>query len=224
VTALLMHSLHYQAIGCFARIVSGYGGVLTYLADGLDFEILKVQHALECESIWLKVKLGNTWLIIANIYRPPKSNASIFVETLERELAGKRNFVLAGDFNLNVAQPQKLLTDFIARNSLRQLVTGATFIQSQTTIDLVITDADYEISVAVGLSIGSDHLPIVAGLHLEQTTVRNRKANYIQIRAKYEKMTPLQKAFRPCVIRSTYGIQTMWTTAGQGSRRHSQTL
>ena len=195
--------------------LTGFGGVATYVAEGTDYALLTPHYTDGYESIWVSIKLANMDLTMVNIYRPPKSNVNLFINSLERELANRRNFIIAGDFNIDGAKQNSPLANFLARNNLRQLVNCPTYIRAATTIDLLVTDTDMDITVETASPIGSDHIPVVGRVVLSAPRSRPSKRSYIQVRSKYIKTEAfLQSINAVCesyLNRVAEGADTEWT-------------
>ena len=164
---------------------SGFGGVATYIATGLRYSIHIPQQPEGYESIWITLKLPSLDLNVINIYRPPKCNAQDFLDSLERDLANRRNVILSGDFNMDAEHPPRILSDFLDRNGMSLVGCGPTYIRAQTAIDFFVTDAALDVKAVVGPTIGSDHLPIIGQVSLAAGMVKVSKQKSIIVRKRY---------------------------------------
>jgi hypothetical protein len=113
---------------------SSHSGLAIYIKENLKYEILNVktrQHVWEAQ--FLKVSMANEqYLILGNIYRPPKQNAEIY-ETFLTELdcilkSWKGDVLIGGDFNVDLLKidekPQnKEFFDIILNNGYIPKVT-----------------------------------------------------------------------------------------------------
>ncbi len=125
------------------------GGVAVYADEALDFERLEV--ITDIEAIWFELKLWKGKNVVFGVfYRPPNSDATIFVDKLEEML---RTFarddiemVLLGVFNFNLACTASLNTSarrFLraTRRFLQQLIKKSARVTeiSSSLIDLIFT-------------------------------------------------------------------------------------
>ena len=47
-----------------------------------------------CESIWIKISINSGYVVLGNVYRPPKSNINLFLGSLENILATLGKYVV----------------------------------------------------------------------------------------------------------------------------------
>lgn len=136
------------------------------------------------ESVWCKIFVGDTVLVIGVVYRPPGSPIE-FLNQLDDHLTEltneKSRIILTGDFNISdvnwdarIAGPTErshadTMLEIMAKHSLIQVVNGPTRIQGQcqTTLDLLFLSDEtfkYEVSIKDGIS---DHKVVVAGVRVK---------------------------------------------------------
>ena len=168
---------------------SGYGGVLIYVRQGFVSNQMDIGDPSLCESIWIKISINSGYVVLGNVYRPPKSNINLFLGSLENILATLRNYVVVGDFNI-LGKQAKYLNNFLSRNGLRQLVAEPTYIKPGYTsmLDLFITNLPRTVTCQALTSddVGSDHLPVIGVFDLTVST-RKRQNETIVVRSKYTK-------------------------------------
>lgn len=78
------------------------GGVMLYIKDTISATEIKKENRSAYESVYVKIKINKTYLIIATIYRPPKmtlENDKLLYEELETVVKTKTS-IICGDFNL----------------------------------------------------------------------------------------------------------------------------
>eukprot|EP00117_Sycon_ciliatum_P046039 scpid19225/ scgid33023/ Probable RNA-directed DNA polymerase from transposon X-element; Reverse transcriptase len=130
------------------------GGVALYIAERFNTRVLTIpMTAAEC--IWTRISTGNLSLVVANIYRPPRSDGTLFCAELERSIKTARaegdDLLLLGDFNaknsawLTTDRTDRLGDDIqtlLHTYGLTQHVRFPTYIHRQTPLsclDLVIS-------------------------------------------------------------------------------------
>ena len=135
------------------------GGVGIYIKHGITFNKI---HALsknlpktfEHLLINVKGKSANSRVIVGVVYRPPNSNTDWFehFQTLHQALLSYRtnNFILGGDFNINLLHTNTLSSTFsniLTSLDLKQTISEATRITHNTAnlLDLFITNNSSQI-------------------------------------------------------------------------------
>ena len=91
------------------RIKKRGGGVCLYVTDNLESSMIEELSVMsdELESIFIEITVpGKQNIVVGEIYRPPNSNPTKFIETLLNLLSApylinKRTYIM-GDFNLNL--------------------------------------------------------------------------------------------------------------------------
>ena len=156
------------------------GGVLIYFLTTLTANTL-YKGSADLELLIVSLKLSTFVIVIALMYRPPGVTDIIFDELFSVlcshvNVSLFNNFVLIGDFNVNLLSPcnalcHKLLS-VTNSFSLSQVVTEPTRISnSSTLIDLIFLSSPSQLSSCrtVPPLASSDHL----GLHLSVTADAN---------------------------------------------------
>ena len=151
------------------------GGLITYMSPEFadnTVPMTKLNHcSINLEAQWLKVKRDRTSnLIICNLYRPPNgelSEAISYLNTCLNSLnVSKNDIFLLGDRNVNyknILSPNyKKLSFFENSNGLKQIIKDTTrnTDESNTLIDLIMTNAKYISDSGTINSFISDHQPI----------------------------------------------------------------
>ncbi|XP_070407786.1 uncharacterized protein [Nothobranchius furzeri] len=139
------------------------GGVGIYTAQGVAFELLKLQDVnLEC----LTYKFVSLNLLMAVIYRPPLYPLSVFQANLVKLLdwlePQSENVLLMGDFNDDILKSSVVLK-IVTDRGYAQIVTDPTT-ERGTLIDHVyIKSKVYEMEAVVMPTYFSDHQGIFCG-------------------------------------------------------------
>ena len=123
------------------------GGVMFHISDALHFTVLPACPSLELLS--LIIHENSNRCCVSLFYRPPNSPPSILttLSTLLEaiDISTFSNFILVGDFNVDISNPSHPLTNTLNDMShsfhLQQIVTEPTHIYSHgaSIIDLVFT-------------------------------------------------------------------------------------
>ena len=170
------------------RSVHG-GGVIIYWRSDLIFNYSKLAPNLSCvEALLIKLKLGNSWLMVCGAYRPPSTRRSIWMEDLyklfEHALSSCDDLLVLGDLNCDLLQPQNNggegsdLLDLCDIFNLECLVNEPTRVTptSKTLIDVILTNNKGRF-----LSTGtlephiSDHRLIYTVMRISLARKRSRK-------------------------------------------------
>lgn len=144
------------------------GGVLTYLRDNINFNIISNDNQ-SIHGTWFHVLqiTGLKNAIICNLYRSPNSSISEFFNKFINyidnllELSNVGDLLVMGDFNIDVSNDSyyscKLINE-LKLLGLRQLITEPTriTIHSSTIIDLVFSNCNIMTKVLTSPRI-SDH-------------------------------------------------------------------
>ena len=152
------------------------GGVGLYVTDNLESSMIEELSLMsdELESIFIEIIVpGKQNMIVGEIYRPPNSNPTKFIETLQTLLSSpflinKRTFIM-GDFNLNLLHCNEnanchdfldimLSHNFVPLTKKPTRVTDST----STLIDNIFVNNLANITTGVIVSDISDHYPIYA--------------------------------------------------------------
>ena len=167
------------------------GGICTYVKQGIIFE----EHAtLSCsntdiEVIVIKLKLPFTRdIYVINVYRPPAGDVDVYIETLRgiiQDIRRSKNneIFIGGDMNIDILRPNSInfrkLSKFIKLNQFKQLISTITRPDSNTCLDLILTDSDIIKSQGTYNINISDHLPVFcirkkSKLHKIKTNFKGR--------------------------------------------------
>ena len=130
------------------------GGLCTFVKIGLLCTELP-EYTIADKNIELstvKYKLPFTRdIYVLNVYRPPNGDIDVFVDCIQQcttELRDARNcdIFIGGDMNIDMLRPNtqsyKKISKFNKLNQLRQLIKTTTRPDSNTCLDLIITNCD----------------------------------------------------------------------------------
>ena len=170
------------------RTVHG-GGVIIYWRSDLIFHYSKSAPRLSSiEALLIKLKIGNSWLMVCAAYRPPSIRRSIWTQELYKLLEYASSccddLLLLGDLNCDLLQPDKNgsegrdLLDLCDIFNLECLVKEPTRVTptSKTLIDVILTNNKGRF-----LSTGtlephiSDHRLIYTVMRISPARKRSRK-------------------------------------------------
>lgn len=159
------------------RLDRGYnkkgGGLIMYIRDDLDFELLdkKLNESdlnIELLSIIIKRKYQSN-LCISLVYLPPKSEIDRAIEALTlvgtRVCSSNTDWILGGDMNIDLSsdktsRKKRQINNFITRFLLQQTIVKATRIcaTTSTLIDHIYSNKPEKVDLADVISYGiSDH-------------------------------------------------------------------
>ena len=164
------------------------GGVALYVNNRYQY---KHRHDLSTfeegvmESVFIELTLGVENLVLGEIYRPPNSNESFFIEQYENivktTLAEKKALLIGSDQNLNLlkAENHKHTQDFLDinySNGILPVILKPTRIthETATLIDNFYTSDISHYESAIILSDISDHLPILICFGQKQKIKKNK--------------------------------------------------
>ena len=148
------------------------GGVCTYVKEGI---ICTTMDDLTClnddiEVSVIKYKLPFTRdIYVLNVYRPPAGDVEVCIKYLQLCLSQVRNerncdIFIGGDLNIDILKTNspntKRILKFIRTNQLKQLITNVTRPDSNTCIDVIMTNCDIIRDSGIFNINISDHLPI----------------------------------------------------------------
>ena len=152
------------------------GGVGLYVTDNLESSMIDELSVMsdELESIFIEITVPGTQnIVVGEIYRPPNSNPTNFIVTLQNllsapSLINKRTFIM-GDFNLNLlhynenANCHEFL-DLMLSHSFVPLTKKPTRVTDSTStlIDNIFVNNLTNITTGIIVSDISDHYPIHA--------------------------------------------------------------
>ena len=160
------------------RTHSQGGGSMLYVQDKLPHTQLFQQTPTPGESVWASVDIADKTIVLASIYRPPRTDEGDFCHALDtsirHSLATSHDILLLGDFNAknstwfaadNTDPIGESLQCLFDSHDLCQLTTFPTYIhqgQLKSCLDLVITSIPIHLVDITSLApVGnSDHLTI----------------------------------------------------------------
>lgn len=165
------------------------GGVGIWVKSSISFENLEsdiIPEHLEYQII--KLKLGNTLLIVANVYRPPGGHRRHLLDFLDytcnkydkQEMA----LYIVGDMNINMAsKDSNALTDKLIELEMEQKVNELTRIGKRkgTLIDHVYSNNKLTTKVDIEDTSVSDHcgIKITIKLSKQELNIQEVKHSYI---------------------------------------------
>ena len=174
-------------------------GVSIYIKNSIPSEELQIEPNF-CVSMWVKLSLKNTTVLIGGVYRSPNStpeNTTLLNEIITNAVNCKASItVIMGDFNFkeihwdtNILEcgldhPASRIHDLINDLYLTQLITEPTRFrigESQNILDWVIVDQPHRIQdLHCGPPLGEkgDHCTITFKMIV--TYDRNNKGGYLQ--------------------------------------------
>ena len=164
------------------------GGVGFFVHNSLQYEVLEEESVFISgvyESLWIKVKTGNKFKIIGNVYRPnsaPKANLktaisiheSIISKIKTKKIHSKCSIEIASDFNVDLLKFQEheltsTYLDLLLSFGLLPAITKPTRI-TQSTATLIdhifVNNKSLHHNSGIVLSYISDHFPT---FYIDQT-------------------------------------------------------
>ena len=132
------------------------GGVGLYILSSISFKLLGKNQLsnVGCENLWVSLNFPGVQrtVVIAIIYRHPRSDSNAFIETLNNKLGeidcNKNDFYLMGDINLNISESDCSSSSInylsmLESNGVFQLITKPTRVtkNSASLIDHIFTSA-----------------------------------------------------------------------------------
>ena len=130
------------------------GGICTFIKEGISCDLLENITCMDgnIEITGTKYKLPFTRdILIFNVYRPPSGDVEIFLKYLQFCVSSVRNdkecdIFIGGDYNIDFHKKNsiemKKLTKFMKTNQLKQIIDNITRPDSNTCIDLILTNCD----------------------------------------------------------------------------------
>ena len=168
------------------------GGLCTYIRSDVPNRRLSCIEPSDLEVIVNEVTLNNErWIVIA-AYRPPCTDANLFLEKMQTVvdecLIRSSNIVITGDLNLNLLDIEadsssgRKLQTFMDIFDCKNLVKEPTCFAGNipTLIDVIITNCSKKFAKTITLSTGlSDHHNMVVGtLKRHAPSIQNREITY----------------------------------------------
>ena len=196
------------------------GGLLVFIHESITFskqpsspEALSDPHL---EELTIKADIGNTKLIISNIYIPPASSCSNGYQSLIEHLLTTPATLILGDFNAHHPSWYSRSTD-TRGNRMDDSINGSNFIlnwdsptrvppnaePSSPDVSLASTSLFTSYSWQTLSTHSSDHLPILIRLQMKTTSTPGLRRTYVNLkkadwdRNRQEVETALSKRFLP---------------------------
>lgn len=142
-------------------------GLIVYISDSITFKRLGHLEQYSVESIWLEISIKKSApIIVGFIYRNPDvrvSWADNFSSMIDAVVLESKEYILLGDFNIDLLKPNKAWIDRTQLNNLEQLINTPTRVRanSKTLIDhIYVTNRKHIIEVCVPVYGCSDHYPV----------------------------------------------------------------
>lgn len=150
------------------------GAISTFVSDKYTCRIIDycTVNLPYIETLFIEIKHNNTCMIIATVYKPPSSNHDVFINKLNDFITHcnhikKDNFILCGDFNIDIMNyhnDNNALEFLNTLNSLAllPLISKPTRVTEDTATlidNIFITNPQNYLS-GILISDLSDHLPI----------------------------------------------------------------
>ncbi|XP_045161011.1 uncharacterized protein LOC123525918 [Mercenaria mercenaria] len=125
----------------------GYGGVILYVKQYLYYRRRRDLEINGVECLWIEIEVSNKHILFGTFYRPPNTDAfqhSLILDSIHLAFdTGIENIIIAGDFNLNIANQvsNKKVSSICDQFSLTQLIDTPTHFTetSSSIIDLIFT-------------------------------------------------------------------------------------
>ena len=133
---------------------NGGGGIIVYVRDGILAKRRKDLETNDISCLWIEIcpKIGKSFLV-GNMYRPPDSRIEFndrFEEFIDVVSNQNKEFILLGDFNRNLLNPEidRDWGNFTSSLGLTQLISEPTRVthESQTLIDHIYTNNEETIN------------------------------------------------------------------------------
>ena len=185
-TKSLCNFVHYTSFHTVRNGKNG-GGVAIYCSNKHTAKRLNQFSCCEpyIETVFIEIISNNKRIVIGNIYRPPNSNVTSFITSLEQilmsvKMSYKESIILTGDFNINLFENENgthanLFLNSMQSLSLIPLITNPTRItdNSSTLIDNIFMNSPNDVTAGLIISDISDHMPIF----IKQCNVFNNANN-----------------------------------------------
>ena len=179
------------------------GGVMLYIKDTINATEISKENRSAYESVYVKIKINKKYLIIAAIYRPPKTsleNDQLLYDEIETTVKTKTS-IICGDFNLPHINWRQYSSDnegsrllkLMKKLYLSQFVTEPTL--DNNTLDIILaSDPDLIDTCEVGeILSNSDHKIIRCKINCEVEIKENallvpnyKKGNILRLKAELQ--------------------------------------
>ena len=166
-----------------------------YILSSISFNLLGKNQLsnVGCEDLWVSLNFPGVQrtVVIAVIYRHPRSDSNAFIETLNNKLGeidcNKNDFYLMGDINLNISESDCSSSSInylsmLESNGVFQLITKPTRVtkNSASLIDHIFTSAlSHPIFPGIILNDISDHFITYCATSLKSNPESVKHKKYI---------------------------------------------
>jgi len=170
----------FKIANIMQRATQRGGGSMIYIKESLAYEKIEspyVTNVIESSAILL----NNS--VIACIYRPPSGDKNLFKDLLATWITNNpnKNVFIAGDFNLNLLNQDKVVFDSIeALTGLDPKIRDITRIESNSCIDNVLTNIEGTNKVS-NICI-ADHQGLYSVLKMPIKRVENKMFKYREMK------------------------------------------
>ena len=142
---------------------NSHGGTALYISDNISFKNIRDVTTNSFESCWVEIDMKSSKPVILGVVYLPNKNSD-FLDELDETLyqieTDDKEYIIVGDFNLNVFDPKdkEKINDFCYDHQLSQLVEKPTRVteNSSTCIDLIFSSHPEKVNkievVPLGLS------------------------------------------------------------------------
>lgn len=170
------------------RVLNRGGGVSLYIHNDLKHELVEEKCQEDNHFLWVHV--GKFSLDVGLIYKPERTNTSLFLQTLSEQLQQRKRGILFGDFNYNLLKKEPNIKEY--KTTLRE--SGYTIINkigkdyctretshTKSILDHVCTNLlSHHFHLAIIESAMSDHNQIYFEIQRQQP-IPIQKMEYDQI-------------------------------------------
>ena len=178
------------------------GGVSIFVKESLNFSVIETINIsndfIETTAITVKCENTRKKINVLGIYRPPRGDANLFIESLTNIISqhnlGNNESVIAGDFNICLLNEH---TSAISNNFLnmmngfffRPIITRPTRFRdnSATVIDHIWTNSVHEIMSCIFYCDITDHCPVFCRINTPIKSIDKL------IKIKFRDMSPTNK-------------------------------
>ena len=182
------------------KACSAHGGVAIYLHKSLNYEILQINESQNWDGLAISVSVNSSssnmntsskQVVIANIYRPPRSNVNSIkmfsdeIVQLFSRLQNFKNVVITGDFNIDLVKFKANntindhLNDIISNGYIPKITnpTRLTCITGTLIDNFLVKLADSFSKTTSGILLQSisDHLPYFITLDYLNLNIKSSK-------------------------------------------------
>jgi len=141
-------------------------GTVLYIRNNFSFSIIEDIKITNCDIVAVNIVLGKRHINLVGIYRNHASDIDSFAHQFEKLILGlsrnNRNTIITGDLNIDMAVDNSIRDKYINSYEIygfKQLIVTPTRISNttETIIDHVVTNADFDVSCSTEDWSISDH-------------------------------------------------------------------